>query len=429
MLPKSLHPIYYPTTLEELEALRVLHNRELRPQMIAIHSMFSGALHNSPSRSVMTTQHFPQHLVVSGLERPIVFTGLEYQMGDYTFAQRMPETGEIVRVIPRYARGVEGINGQPQLFVIYRKESNGQYAFFTIDQYRSFHQHFGFANKFTPAFNMLYAGAKIAGGTKFADTPGCTDDVFYCYGVNLETACVDVPGVAEDGVIIARSALKKLRIKVFEQLDVSFGRDSVPLNIGNIPGKYKICPDIGEYVGEDGLVMVLRPNLSLMSPVSMNEKNLREIDHVSDEKIYTREKSIDAEMLKHSELVHGGKVIDIRVTRNPDSQHYLPPTMTEQLDKYAQALKGFYNEMLNFEFRATGELKKMNRDAELNLDPGLVQELAYARGVIGHTSHRFQGVAGHQYRRNALDEYTIHFVIEHELEPREGWKITDCNGG
>ena len=101
-LPEPLTPIAYPKTLEELEALRVFHKRNIRPVMAAIHAMIPGAHHNSPSRSVMVTQHLPQHLIVSGSEAPIVMSGLEYEMGKYTFATRLPYNGTIRKIIPRY---------------------------------------------------------------------------------------------------------------------------------------------------------------------------------------------------------------------------------------------------------------------------------------------------------------------------------------
>lgn len=428
MLPKPLHPIAYPKTLEELKELGVLHNRQLVPQMIGIHSLFSGVLHNSPSRSVMTSQHLAQHLKVSGLEPPRVMVGLEWEIGKYTFSTTMPHTGEIVRVIQRYKPGASGINGVPQLAVIYRKEVNNQYDYFTIDHYRSFHQYFGWQNKTTPAMNLLYVGSKILAGTKFADSPGVTDCGAYCYGVNFETACIDIPGVAEDGVIVSRSALKKLRIKVYETVEISFGRNSVPLNLYGNKDNYKIMPDIGEYVRPDGLCFVTRPNLPLMSPALMNQRDLMNVDHVFDEKVYTREKSVD-EKTANTEQVHGGKVIDIQVVRNPDCQYYLPPSMTAQLEKYAQALKSFSSDLLSFENKYLGDLRRIHRDARPNFSPKLIRELTRARAVTGHSSTRFQGPVGLQYRRNALDEYTVTMVIEHELEPRAGWKITDVNGG
>lgn len=69
-LPEPIHGVAYPKSLDELDALRVFHGKFLRPQMLGIHSQNPFAPWNSPSRSVMTTQHLPQRLIVEGLKSP-----------------------------------------------------------------------------------------------------------------------------------------------------------------------------------------------------------------------------------------------------------------------------------------------------------------------------------------------------------------------
>lgn len=97
-------------------------------------------------RSVMMTQHLPQHLVVSGSEPPYVQTGIEYRLGEFTFSARMPHDGVICRIIPRYARGVgsDDIKGVPEQTIIYQKESNGEYDVINVKGWECFHQYFGF---------------------------------------------------------------------------------------------------------------------------------------------------------------------------------------------------------------------------------------------------------------------------------------------
>ena len=443
-LPEPLTPIAYPKTLEELEALRVFHKRNIRPVMAAIHAMIPGAHHNSPSRSVMVTQHLPQHLIVSGSEAPIVMSGLEYEMGKYTFATRLPYNGTIRKIIPRYTTSLlAGTNSnvtpddlRAQITLIYQKEANGEYDVIDLFKYQSYHQHFGFSNKF---FNLekLYPGSMLPGGTKFTDTPANLEGELYTYGVNFSTACMDIPGVAEDGVIIARSALKKLRIKVIEQREITFGRNNIPMNLFGKDGEYKIFKDIGENIRTDGLIMATRSYRDFMGPAYLSQKDLKEVNYIFDEKLYSRETSIDPIMVEERERaimngqfynLVGGKVIDIKVIKSNDTQRWLPPTMTAQLDRYAQAYKDYYESLLEFETEKTVELKRMDRDAKLRIHPSLQNKLVRARAITGKTGNRFQGNVGFQYRRNQLDEYTVYFTIEHELEPREGWKVTSING-
>ena len=420
-------PIAYPDSLEALEALRVFHKKELRPEHLGLHAINPGVLHNSPSRSVMMTQHLPQHLVVSGSEAPYVQTGIEYRLGEFTFSTRMPHDGVICRIIPRYARGVgsDDIKGVPEQTIIYQKESNGEYDVINVKGWECFHQYFGFKNKLTSAFHMLRERMLVPEGTKFADTPANTEDECYTYGVNFSTACMDVPGVAEDGVIISRSALKKLRVKLYETREISFGRNSFPLNRYGTKDNYKIFPDIGEEVPVDGLLMVVRGYRDFMSTVLMGPDELSSVDHTFDEKLYTRETTVGKDDMN----VVKARVVDIKVIRNHDGGRVLPPTMAKQLEKYSNAYHKYFKDLLAFEAEVLAAQRRMDKNTSVEFTPALTRLLNDARAISGQTMSRLQGPIGLQYRRTPLDEYTVTFVIEHELEPREGWKLTDTNGG
>ena len=428
-LPKPKTAIAYPTSLEQIEELRLYHNKEISPEMVAIHAMNPGVLHNSPSRSVMLTQHLPAHLVISGSEPPNPMSGLEYEMGKYTFGTRMPENGKIVEVIKRYsvAAGSGGISGQPEITVIYQIEDSGELDVFHIKQWESFHQYFGYANKPTEALNtQLWPGRYIPKDTVFADTPAMAEDGGYTYGVNLETAAMDVPGVAEDGVILSEAAVKKFGIKIYETREVSCGQSCFPVNLNGDDKDYKIFQDIGEYIRHDGLLMVTRPYGERMSAATMGAKELRTVDHIFDKKVYTRETSVKGLQEKCS--VKPGRIVDIQVIRNNDQVRHLPPTMTTQLDKYAKALKNYYQEILAVEARKIAENRKMGGDGRVRMSPKLQNLIVRAKAVTGQTGNRFQGNIGLQYRRSPLDEYTITFVVEHLIFPNKGFKITGTSG-
>lgn len=422
--PEFVPPL--PTSLDELEALRIYFNKNIRPEMIGLHAINPGVLHNSPSRSVMMTQHIPQHLVISGSEPPMIQTGLEYRLGPYTFSTRMPHDGTIKRMVPRYGRSVslEDVNGTPEQSIIYQKASNGEYDIINIKGWESYHQYFGFQNKFTDAFHSLTEGRNIGEGTKFADTPANTDDECYTFGVNMEMARMDIPGVAEDGFIVSRSGLKKFRVKLYETREISFGHNSFPLNLYGVGDDYKIFPDIGEEVREDGLLMACRPYRDFMSAVLMGPEELRTVDHTFDEKLYTRETSI----AKDDMSIVRARIVDIKVVKSHETNRVLPPTMAKQLEKYSDAYHKYLKKLLAFEAETNAAQRRMNRDTPVLYSAALTRMLSEARAIVGQSMSRFQGPVGLQYRRAPLDEYTVTFVIEHELEPKPGWKLSDSNG-
>lgn len=428
-LPKPLTQISYPTSKEEIENLRKFHGRELRPEFMALHAINPFGSHNSPSRSVMTTQHLPAHLVVSGSEPPNPMSGLEYDLGNYTFATRMPENGKILEVIKRYnvSGNSEGVNGQPEITVIYQKEENGELDVFSIKQWESYHQHFGFVNKPTKALNTeLWPGRYIPKDTVFANSPAVMEDGCYTFGVNLESVMLDDFGVAEDGVIISESAVKKFGIKVYETREVKCGKNNFPINLNGDNVHYKIFQDIGEYVRHDGLLMVTRPYKELSSCISMGPKELRTVDHIFDKKTYTRETPLKDPSEKSFKL--SGKIVDIQVIKNNENNSHIPPTMTTQLDKYAKALKTYYQEILAVEIRKVAENKRMGGDGKIRISPRLQNLFVKARAITGQTENRFQGNVNLQYRRNPLDDYTVTFVVEHTIYPNLGWKFTGLSG-
>lgn len=427
--PEPLTPIAYPTTLDQIEALRLFHSKEIRPEMIALHAINPGVLHNSPSRSVMMTQHLPQHLVIAGSEPPNPMSGLEYELGKYTFASRMPENGVIVEVINRYSvsAGRGAINGQPEITVIFKKDGSGELGVFHIKQWESFHQYFGYATKATQTLNTkLYAGASIPKGAVFADTPANMDDGCYTFGYNAEVAYMDIPGVAEDGIIISESVRKEYATKIYETREVGCGQTHFPINLNGDDKEYKIFQDIGEYIRHDGLLMVTRPYKDRVSVATMGPRELRTVGHVFDRKVYSRETSL--RNTQERLTIKPGKIVDIKVIRNNDQVRHLPPTMTEQLDRYAKAYKSYYQEILAVETRQIAENRRMGGDGRLKMSEELQNLLVRARAITGQTGNRFQGNIGLQYRRASLDEYTITFVIEHELLPNLGWKFSSPNG-
>ena len=102
--------------------------------------------------------------------------------------------------------------------------------------------------------------------------------------------------------------------------------------------------------------------------------------------------------------------------------------MTGQLDKYAEAYRNYFKDILNFEMEKLSELRKAGREPVINMTANLSSLLVQARGVLGYSTNRFAGPVSFQYRKNPMDEYTVTFVIEHELEPNLGWKLSSTNG-
>lgn len=436
-MPEPQHGVAYPKTLEELEALRVFHGKHLRPQMIGIHAQNSFAPWNSPSRSVMTTQHLPQRLIVEGIKSPTILSGLEYELAKYTIAERMPENGTVVAVVPRYppragSNNRIGFSPETTVIVEYYVEPEGdEPGYMTLDaipikQYTSYHQHFGFRNKPHPELSTkLNPKERIPKNFAFTDTPAVQPDGCYATGVEPMVCFLDVPGTAEDAVIVRRGYLPQLAFTVYEEIDIGFGGSDVPLNLFGDENNYKIFPDIGERVPKSGLLMAVRPVMERLGVATLGKHDLSKLDRIFDTKRYSREATTDANGFVSTEP---GRVIDIQVIKNTDNPR-LPPTMSGQLEDYVTALRMYYARLLEIETRLTLENKRQGGTGELKMTPRMTNLLVRARALTGHGSNRFNSSLVLQEHKAVLDEYTVKFTIEHRIIPNPGQKVTCANGG
>lgn len=399
---------------------------ELRPQFLSIHCLNFAVANNSPSRSQMMASHLAQHLVISGSEPIRTQSGSEGEFGKYTFAVKMPANGRIIRVIERYPRngvGLGSLGFNPETLVIYENEDTKVIDCFSIPYYTSYHQFFGYQNSIKDTVGNLVHKAYIKKGTVFADTPANSDYKNYGYGHNFETALISIPGVAEDGIIIAQEALHHLTFKVYETRTAEIGSKTWPKFLyGDSP-----FPEIGDLVRSDGLLMAMSTYDQDLAPVEMGINNIRKVDYTFDKRLYTREEQI-VHTANGPGLVSPGRIVDIKVISNNDVSRNLPTMMAAPFEKYAKALRKYYLSLIQLESELSYERKKKFGDPRLNLSPQLQNLLVEARAITNHQSRDLKGPLNLSHRRAPLDEYSITFVIEHTITPTIGYKLTSVSG-
>ena len=396
---------------------------ELAPELISLSALNSFSAHNSSSRAQMFLSHISQSLVTTDPDNKRILSGLEKELGKYTFNIKMPDDGTILSIIERYPQGVgEGsLNLNPETIVIYERESDMRLDYISIPYYCSQSQYFGFEYKKNPAIDKLAIGANIAKDTIFADSPSVSEEGLYRYGKNLNTAFMSLPSVAEDGFIISESAQKKFKFKIFETRVVELGSRNFPLNLYGDEENYKIFPDLGETLdtiknGPEGLLMMLREHGHDLSPATMSVKDTMSPDYIFDKGIYVGDGS--------------GKIIDIKVIGNNSNVRNLPVEMTEQLEKYRKAYKTFNETIIDTEDRLKYERKRKYGDTKLNLSPKLHSLLVNSRAIINTKHSNHKQPLNLLYRQNPVDEYRVEFTIEYLKDgPSIGGKLSNMHGG
>jgi DNA-directed RNA polymerase beta subunit len=392
-------------------------NNELKLEHMGVGAMNFAAKHNSPSRSVMFASHLTQHLVIDGLDEQRIQTGLGMRFAPHTFNIKMPENGRILKIIDRYPSGItqDSLKLNPETIVIYENDETNEIDYFSIPRYASFHQTFGFEYKVKDAIDQLRPGAFVSKDTIFADSPAVSDNGGYMFGRTMNMAFMDIPSTSEDGIMICRDVLDKLKFKVYENRVVEFGSNTFPLNLFGNHHEYKPFMDIGDYLKDDGVLMMLRTYDDDLSPVDMSIYDTMEPDYVFDKSVYVR----------------GGKgrIVDIKVIGSNNKQRTLPDQMSGQVLKYQRALSKFYQEIIKTEESLRYERKRKYGDVGLKISPKFHRLVVEALSVIDQNSERLKRNLNLIYRKAPIDEFRVEFVIEYELTPNLGFKLTDVHGG
>ena len=385
-------------------------------EILSIQSLNAHAEHNAPSRCVMFGSHFAQRTVIDGSEPNQTVTGVEEEMGKYTFNIKMPEDGTIIAKISKYGYNPieEQINFNPETLVIYQSHATGEYGCFTIPYFCSHDPVFGFKYDIKKAFDRINPGADIPGGVVFADSPAVKGDSHYTYGKMLNLGYMSHPNVGLDGYVISRDVLPYFKFRVYEKRVVEFGVTEFPLNIYGDAERYKPFPDIGDYVKESGLLGVLRRYDAVLSPALTSVSDTQRIDYQFDTPIFAR--------------TGVGKVVDMTVIESANSSRKLPPQMTQQLEKYKLGLRHYYREVLNFYQSKVQESRRNGNNGYVKLTEELHSLIIKAMAIVGRQNDA-PGDITLLHKKKPLDVWRVEFVIEYEIIPSRGFKLSCSNGG
>lgn len=390
---------------------------EMDPELLSIHALNFSVGNDSSSRSQMFSSHFSQRLVINGSTEKRIQTGVEQDISKYTFSIKMPEDGTIIKVIDRYPKrlDMDAIPESPETLVIYEDIKTKEIGCFSIPKFASFHQYFGFQYVLTPNITKLMPGTFIEKDTIFADSSAVGEHGGYKYGIELNMCFMSHPAVSEDGVLISRDVLDDLKFKVYETRVVEFGSHSFPLNLYGTHDVYKPFPEIGQEIREDGILMMLRKYETDLMPVEMSIYDVMEPDFIFDQAVYVRGPK--------------GIVRDIKIYRDNQEVSSTPFGVMENVEKYSRGLQRFYQELIDTEKQITMDRKKKYGNSNVTLKPELHRLIVEGMAVLSIQTGKSTQKLNKLYRKVPLDDYRAEIVVEYELTPTFGFKLTDVHGG
>lgn len=389
---------------------------EQSPEIASIQALNRFYAQNAPSRCVMFGSHFSQRPTIEGSEPGPILTGVEEELGKYTFSVRMPEDGMIIMIVPRYAHSqdAEGLGMSPETLVIYQSHETGKFGTFTVPYFCSHDPVFGFKYAIKDDFHRIAPGANIGKDTIFADSPAVKGESHYTFSANMNLAYMSHPNVGLDGYVIARDKLENFKFRIYEKRVVEFGSSHFLLNLYGDDTNYKAFPDIGEYVHDNGLLAAVRRYDPLMAPALTSRKDVQRIDYHFDEPVFARPGV--------------GRVVDINVVESMNSSKRLPEEMTEQVKRYHIGCMHFYKEILRFYDTEVKKSHRAGKNGYIPLSEELHALIVYAKAVTQQAGFQKQNIML-TYKNKPLDVWRVEFTVEYEVTPSRGFKLSCMNGG
>lgn len=390
---------------------------EIDPELVPIQGFNQLFQHVSPPRQVMMGGNLAQSNVIKGATRKRQRSALERSHAKGTFMQKFDFDAYVVAVIPRFVN-----MGYNPMDLVIIQNTDGQYDCIEMPKHKVLHQHYGYEFKRRePAMDLLRPNARIPQGTILATSPNVTDDGDYMPGAEVNVINLNVPGVAEDGLILSATMAGRItQTTGIESRILSFGQKQYPINVNGNESQYLVLPEIGQTIRSDGIITALRPKDKFHDPVYMSKRKLMRPVYGMDDPVYGKPNA---------------KVIDIKVWYNETGRSSrLPPEMTEQLRRYHEADKEYYRTILETVMRHSGQ-KLMSRDVNLSsrlwiiidqaikyLGVDLVEYGLWERKDIDRLK------APRLWRGQPMDEWRVEITFSYNTKSAIGPKATDLSG-
>lgn len=385
---------------------------EVSMEYLGIASLNSYVTCDTASRLEMMCSHIGSCLTIAKPDIPIISTLMENEYGKYTFAKKVNTNVTVIKVIDQYLRTAteDNINENPLKLIIVENDETREIDFVNVEEFHSLHQQFGFRyKKNEKAIHAAKYEKRLKAGTILADSPNVDEYGNYRFTAQANVTFLSVPAVIEDGIMISESFAARCTTRCFQTHVVSWGGDEYPINLygKDDTDEYKICPDIGEYVRDDGLLVALRKHDPIRAVTDQTRWALKELDPIFDSPTY-----VEA----------GAKVININVLTDDKAKKTTPAGMDTQVMKYVRAKRRFYQDIID----VYEELVK-RRGKKLQITPKfhrLVYEAYLDVGDFGKKDRVTK-----MYRGVPLDDFRVEITIEYELIPTVGFKLSTIHGG
>lgn len=310
--------------------MAITDNMRIPPEYIGVTGLLTPGITvcSGPRLEIFAKNIYQPRVPDTGGDVPDMFTGFESIIGDYCFnSSTRKNTIKIIKIIDKYSYNISNIKpgNNPLRTVIFRDMVTGEIDYFDIRRYSSYANDYGYENIMR---HNVREGDVIEPDVEIYSSPIKKGDA-YCMGVNANVIFGTFLETTEDCFAISESLADKMTPLSIEERSISINMRKYPLNLYGNEDDFKIIPDIGDHVNQDGVLCAFRPikRFSAMSDLQLDK--LRKINHMFDHKIYAHP---------------GAKVVDISVYM--DVKNILPDNINNQLRVYYDATLNYWRQIV-----------------------------------------------------------------------------------
>ena len=284
---------------------------------------------NSGSRKILFSIQLEHSLPLLAPEVPYIQTGYENQFGDHSSS--IIKANDDFEVVDKIIKFQERPNHH--YYLLMRNKSTNELDMVERVSYNHITESYGYLYN-NSILDQLEPGHEVHKDEILRRSEAFDEAGNRCDGVNLLTAYIAMEKTMEDGIIISKSAQKKLGSPLLKKVSVIINDNDIPLNLHGDDNYYKAFPEVGEEI-DGGILCCLRRDVKEEALFTQSWDNLKKI-MTSDDKITVE-----------------GKVIDIDVFTNA-ADVLKEKSTNEQLLKY-------YNEKRRFLYEFTQSVQNAMR--------------------------------------------------------------------
>jgi DNA-directed RNA polymerase subunit beta len=341
---------------------------------------------NSGGRKLMFGVNLEQRLPLIDPDVPFIQTGFEHQFGIYSSSYVTAEDDyRVIAIIPKFQHA-------PIFHEYYILLSTDETKLKVIESvsYKHFTENYGYLYNHK-SLDSLHVGDVINTGDVLTKSNAFDEYDNRMDGKNLLVLYNSSERTMEDGIILSKSAAKKLASPLIHKIKIVINDNDIPLNLYGTRDSYKTFPDVGEMV-KNSIVMSYRREKKEEALFSQSYDRLMSCT-LSDEKITC-----------------SGKVVDIDINSND-------PTKLDGV--YFGQIKYYWDDRIRFCHELVDAVKPY-------VDNGVKME--YNLQVL---YYKCEGIlSGKQFfNERVFSNLNIDITVIEEIPIHTGDKITNRYGG